>query len=111
MTEGRPEPETGPESDPGSEPESRPRRPAIDSELAVLRARLAALEREYRSAFDQAQREADATAAEIALDRKRLADEQAGLELERQKLAAEKDEVARSRSKLTRRKGTKMFRP
>jgi len=40
---------------------------ASDSELDGLRARLAALEREYRSAFDQAQREADALFAQYQL--------------------------------------------
>jgi len=67
MTEDRDEPETGPESDPEPEPESDPPVPTIDPELAVLRARLAALEREYRSAFDQAQREADALFAQYQL--------------------------------------------
>jgi len=41
--------------------------PAVDPELDQLRARLAALEREYRSAFDQAQREADALFAQYQL--------------------------------------------
>ena len=40
---------------------------AVDPELDQLRARLAALEREYRSAFDQAQREADALFAQYQL--------------------------------------------
>ena len=40
---------------------------AADAELERLRARLAALEREYRSAFDQAQREADALFAQYQL--------------------------------------------
>jgi signal transduction histidine kinase len=42
-------------------------RAAVDPELDQLRARLAALEREYRSAFDQAQREADALFAQYQL--------------------------------------------
>ena len=67
MTDDRDEPETGPESDPEPEPESDPPVPTIDPELAVLRTRLAALEREYRSAFDQAQREADALFAQYQL--------------------------------------------
>jgi PAS domain S-box-containing protein len=40
---------------------------APDPELDLLRVRLAALEREYRSAFDQAQREADALFAQYQL--------------------------------------------
>jgi PAS domain S-box-containing protein len=42
-------------------------RPGVDLELDQLRSRLAALEREYRSAFDQAQREADALFAQYQL--------------------------------------------
>src|SRR5260370_30698692 len=42
-------------------------RPGVDPELDQLRSRLAALEREYRSAFDQAQREADALFAQYQL--------------------------------------------
>jgi signal transduction histidine kinase len=41
--------------------------PGNESELDRLRTRLAALEREYRSAFDQAQREADALFAQYQL--------------------------------------------
>src|SRR5207244_7546237 len=40
---------------------------AVDPELDQLRARLAALEREYRSAFEDAQREADALFAQYQL--------------------------------------------
>src|SRR5258708_30858525 len=42
-------------------------RAGVEPELDQLRSRLAALEREYRSAFDQAQREADALFAQYQL--------------------------------------------
>jgi signal transduction histidine kinase len=50
-----------------SEGDRESNRPGIDPELDQLRTRLAALEREYRSAFDQAQREADALFAQYQL--------------------------------------------
>src|SRR5258706_5277313 len=50
-----------------TEGEGESDRPGVDPELDQLRSRLAAREREYRSAFDQAQREADALFAQYQL--------------------------------------------
>ena len=76
--------------DPNSAHRADDQRQSEEKRLAELR------DLEQRAA----QREADANAAENALERKRLAEEQAGLESEKQKLAAEKASIQADAAKL-----------